>query len=169
MHAVGGEAVGCGGECSHGAEGVPFDAGDLDKAEDRVAGEAQGVFHAYFGGVFYLAHGAAPELRGGGSGHGDGGADFALTADLGAADGGSGDDGAAEESGGHDRSEDVFLRNVVMAVEVIENAGKDAAGTAGGSGDYVGAGCVLLAGGLGVGGDKVHVPYDAYPVVGFVF
>ena len=119
MHAVGGEAVGGGGKGSHGAQGVAFDAGDLDQAEDRVAGEAQGVLHADLRGVFYLAHVAAPELGGGGGCHTDGGAHLALAADLGAADGGPGHHGAAEEAGGHDGVEDAFLGNVVVAVEVI--------------------------------------------------
>lgn len=127
MHSVRGEGIGGGGEGSHGAKGVAFDAGDLDQSEDRVAGEAQGVLHANFGGVFDLAHVAAPELGGGGGGHRDGGADFTLTADLGAADTGPGNHRAAKETGRHDGVEDAFLGNVVVAMEVVEHARKNAA------------------------------------------
>ena len=44
------------------ADGVPLDAGDLDQAADRVAGQSEVVLHADLGGVLDLLGGAAEDL-----------------------------------------------------------------------------------------------------------
>src|SRR5581483_7696926 len=71
----------------HRAHRVAFDAGDLHQPTDRIAGEAEVVLHADFGGVFHLVDRTAQ--RGGQTArrHRAGHADFALTADFRAADG----------------------------------------------------------------------------------
>src|SRR5690606_20330419 len=77
-----------GGDGLDGADGVALDGADLDEAADRVAGEAEVVLDADLGGVLDLLGGAAEDLGEARGGHGAGGADLALAADLGAGDGG---------------------------------------------------------------------------------
>src|SRR6185312_14659290 len=70
----------------HRAHRVAFDAGDLHQAADRVAGEAEVVFHADLGRVLDL-HQVAAERGGEAAGsHRAGHPDFALAADFGAGD-----------------------------------------------------------------------------------
>ncbi len=83
-----------------GGEDVALDAGDLDQAVDRVAGEAQVVLQAHLGGVLDLADGAAQQLGGRRGGHGAGGADLALAAHFGPGDGGVVLDQVADQPGG---------------------------------------------------------------------
>src|SRR5580698_4889169 len=70
-----------------GAHGVAFDAGDLNKAADGIAGHAEVVLHGDLGGMFDLSGSSAE--RGGETtcGHRAGDADFALAAYFRAADG----------------------------------------------------------------------------------
>ncbi len=68
----------------HRTHGVAFDARHLNKAANRVAGQAKVVFHADFSGVFHLLNVAAQYFAQGTGRHGAGHADFALTADFGA-------------------------------------------------------------------------------------
>src|SRR3546814_17839781 len=77
-----------------GAHRVAFDAGDLDEAANGIAGEAEVVLHADFGGVLDLGVGAAE--RGGQprGRHRAGAADLAPAAAFGARDAG----GAAGEA-----------------------------------------------------------------------
>ena len=55
-----------------GGEGVALDAGYLDQAADRVAGQAEEMLHAHGGGALNLGRSAPEETGGGGTGHGAG-------------------------------------------------------------------------------------------------
>jgi proline iminopeptidase len=68
------------------AHGVALDAGNLHEARDRVAGEAEVVFHPDLGGVLDLGVRAPERGREPGRRHRAGDADLALTAHLGAGD-----------------------------------------------------------------------------------
>ncbi|MNI97258.1 hypothetical protein D3C73_1558700 [compost metagenome] len=62
---------------------VAFDAGDLHQPAHGIAGEAQVVFDAHFGGIFHLLGRSAEDLAETGSSHGAGGTHLTLAADLG--------------------------------------------------------------------------------------
>src|SRR5690606_27682843 len=68
------------------AHGVALDAGHLDQAAYRVAGQAEVVLHADLGGVFHLMRRAAEHFAEGAGGHGAGDAHFTLAADFGTGD-----------------------------------------------------------------------------------
>src|SRR6185437_14558636 len=68
------------------AHRIALDAWNLHQAADRIAGEAEVVFHADLGRVLDLAHAAAQRRGERARGHRTGHADFALAADFGAAD-----------------------------------------------------------------------------------
>ena len=67
-------------------DGVALDARHLHQAADRVAGEAEVVFHGDLGGVLHLLRGAAEHGAEGAGGHGAGRADLGLAAALRAGD-----------------------------------------------------------------------------------
>ena len=68
------------------AHGIALDAGHLHQAADRVARQAEVVFHADLGGVFDLGHAAAQHFAQRTGGHRAGHADFTLAANLGTGD-----------------------------------------------------------------------------------
>lgn len=68
----------CGVDGFGRAHGVAFDAGDLDESGDRIAGQSEVVFHADFGGVFYLVDGSAHACGESGGGHGASHTDLTL-------------------------------------------------------------------------------------------
>src|SRR5207342_27612 len=68
----------------HRAHRVALDAGNLHQAADRIAGQAEVVFHADLGGVFDLAERSAQCGRQAARSHRTRDADFALAADFGA-------------------------------------------------------------------------------------
>ena len=70
-----------------GGDGVAFDAGDLHKAADGVARQAQMVLHGDLGSVFDLLNGELHQLAHRGGRHGAGRADLRLTAAFRAGDG----------------------------------------------------------------------------------
>jgi hypothetical protein len=70
----------------HRAHGIALDARHLHQPANRVAGQAEVVFHADFGGVLHLLHAAAQHFAQRAGGHRAGHADFALAADFGAGD-----------------------------------------------------------------------------------
>ena len=70
-----------------GGDGVALNAGDLHKAADGVARQAQMVLHGDLGGVFDLLNGELHQLTHRGGRHGAGRADLRLTAALRAGDG----------------------------------------------------------------------------------
>ncbi|MCY1411898.1 hypothetical protein D9M71_272940 [compost metagenome] len=76
----------CGVDGFHGGDCVAFDARHLHQTANRVAGEAEVVFQADFGGVFQLFRACAQHLCQPRGGHGAGRADFALAADFGPGD-----------------------------------------------------------------------------------
>ncbi|MNM90876.1 hypothetical protein D3C81_1031540 [compost metagenome] len=51
------------------AHGVALDARHLNQPADRIAGQAQVVFHADLGGVLDLLHAAAHDFTQGAGGH----------------------------------------------------------------------------------------------------
>src|SRR3954470_15714234 len=77
-----------GGDGLDRADGVALDARDLHQAADGVAGQAEVVLDADLGGVLHLLRRSPDHLGEAGGGHGAGGADLALAADLRTGDGG---------------------------------------------------------------------------------
>lgn len=69
-------------DCLHRAHGVALDAGHLHQAANRVAGQAEVMFHADLGGVLHLGNRTAQHFAQGSGGHGAGHADFTLATDL---------------------------------------------------------------------------------------
>ena len=88
---------------------VALDAGDLDQAADRVAGQAEVVLHADLGGVLDLLRGAAQHLGQAAGGHRAGRADLALAADLGAGDRGVLLEEHADRAGGEQEADDAVV------------------------------------------------------------
>ena len=112
------------------------------------------MLHGHLGGVLDLLGGSAKELGGGDGGHDAGASDFALASYFGAGNGGVGLDDIGEKAGCGHGAEDVGFGELLAALEVIEDGGKDAGGAAGGCGDDDAARGVALGGGEGVGGDE---------------
>ena len=158
MPAVAHERQARGVDRLHRPDRVAFDARDLHQAADRVAGEAQVVFHADFGGVLDLFGGAAHDGAEAGGGHRAGHADFALAADLGARDGGvllvEHTDGA--------RGQQEVLHVPIGAVRVVphgvvQHRGHDARRTVGGGRDHASAAGVFFVDGQRVEGHPVEL------------
>src|SRR5690606_19946238 len=119
------------------AHGVALDAGDLHQAPDRVAGQAEIVFHADLGRILDLRHGRA-HGRGQAAGrHRAGHADLALAADLGAADRGVFLVQDADRGGGQEVVEDALFAGARHELLVVVADGGDDAGRAvGGCGHH---------------------------------
>src|SRR5690606_21132257 len=146
-----------GGDGLDGADGVAPDAGDLDEAADRVAGEAGVVLDADLGGVLDLPGGAAEALGEARGGPGAGGAGLALAADLGAGDGGVLLEQHADRAGGQQEADDaVVVAAGDEAVVVVQDGRNDPGGAVGGGGDDAAARGVLLVDGEREEGDPVH-------------
>ena len=86
---------------AHGGHGVALDAGNLHKAPDGIAGQAEMVLQRHLRRVFDLIDAHLEQLRQRGGGHGAGGADLGLTAALRAGDGRVGLDQMLPMSSGH--------------------------------------------------------------------
>src|SRR5690606_26845952 len=127
------------------AHRVALDAGDLHRAADRVAGQAEVVLPADFGGVLDLAGAAAEGGHQAAGGHRAGHADLALATDLGAGDRGVLLVEDADGGGGEQEVEDALLAGAgAEAVVVMQHRRDDAGGAIGGRGDDAAAGGVLL-------------------------
>src|SRR5687768_16625788 len=99
------------------ADRVALDAGDLDQARDRIAGEAEIMLHSDLGGILDLP-GRSTERRGEpGGGHRAGDSDLALAADLGSGDGGILLEQRADRGGGE--KEDAHPLLVRMGDETL--------------------------------------------------
>nr|WP_232791413.1 hypothetical protein [Streptomyces capitiformicae] len=157
MGAVAAHGHAGGGDGFDGGHAVAFDAGDLDEAADGVAGEAEVVFHADLGGVLDLFGAAAEDFGEGAGGHGAGGADLALAADLGAGDGGVLLEEHADGAGGQQEADHSVLVRAGDEVDVVVQDGGDDAGRAvGGGGHHTAARRVLLVHGHRVERDPLH-------------
>src|SRR6478735_2337959 len=95
-----------GSDCFDGGDGVAFNARDLDKAADGVAGEPEVVFDTDLGGVFDVPGGSAEDFGEPGGCHRAGGADLSLAADFGAGDGGAFFEEDADRGGGEEEVDD---------------------------------------------------------------
>ncbi|MNJ21600.1 hypothetical protein D3C77_159550 [compost metagenome] len=137
--------------------GVALDAGHLDQPANRVAGQAQVVFHADFGGVLDLLHRAAHDLAQGAGGHRTSHAHFALAADFGTGDRGvffveNADGGRGEEKAHHA----IFIGSGDKAHVVVQHGRNDAGGAVGGRSDHAPAKGVLFVHRQGVQVDPVQ-------------
>ena len=68
--------------CLNSSNRIAFDAGDLNKASNGIAGEPQRMLHGDLSSVLYLLWGAAQSLRKPCSRHCRGRTDLSLTANL---------------------------------------------------------------------------------------
>ena len=125
--------------------GVAFDAGHLHQAANRVAGQAQIVFHADFGGVFHLFRRAAQHFGQRAGGHRAGRAHFALAAHFGAGDRGVELEQNANRPGGEQKAHHaVGVGAGHKAGVVVQHGGDDAGGAVGGGGDHAAASGVFF-------------------------
>ena len=81
-----------------GGDGVALDAGNLHKAADGIARQAEMVLHGDLGGVFDLLNGEFHQFAHRGSRHGTCAADLRLTAALRAGDGRVAPDQVADDA-----------------------------------------------------------------------
>src|SRR5450830_2044101 len=140
-----------------GAHAIALDAGDLHQAADGIAGHAQVVLDADFGGVFNLLVATAQRRHQAGGGHRAGHAHFALAADFGAGDGSV---LLAQHADGGRRQHEVAhaldgVRGAAVFRVVAQHGRDDAGGAVGGRRDHPPAGGVFLVDGHGVQADLV--------------
>ena len=110
-----------------------------------IAGHAEVVLERDLGGVLDLGVRAAERAAEPGGGHGGGGADLALAADLGAGDRGVGLDDAADCGRGQQEVADAAVgRADAMVAVVADHRRHHAGGAVGRGGDDAAAGGVLL-------------------------
>ncbi|MNV32246.1 hypothetical protein D3C71_1235770 [compost metagenome] len=109
----------------------------MHQPANRVAGQAEVVFHADLRGVFHLLHGAAKHFAQSPGGHGAGHADFALTADFSARDRSvflvQNADGRSGQQKTHDA---VVIRGRDKSHVVMQHGGNDSGRAVGWRGDH---------------------------------
>ena len=139
------------------AHGIALDARYLHQSANRVAGQAEVVFHADFGGVFHLLHRAAQHFTQGAGGHGTGDANLTLTADFGAGDRGVFLVQNADRGGRQQKAYDaVFVGTGDETHVVMQHRRDDSGCTIGGRGDHASAVGVFFVDRQGVQVDPVQ-------------
>ena len=69
-------------DCFDGSHGITFNTRNLDQPTDRIAGQAQVVFHTDFSCIFDLAHGSAKSSCQAARSHRTCNTNFTLATDL---------------------------------------------------------------------------------------
>src|SRR3954452_248807 len=126
-------------------DGVAFDARDLHKSADRIAGQPEVVLDADLCGVLDLVRCATEDLRQAGRGHRARRSDLALTAHLGARDRGVLLEQDSDRRGSEQEPHDTVVGVGVDEVAVVVQDGRDdPRGAVGRGGDHPSARGVLL-------------------------
>lgn len=113
-------------------------------------------------GVFYLGRCAAEDGAHSCGGHGGGGADFALAADLGTGNGGVGLDDCADGTGSEQEFPGALRGEIGGEVPaVVHHGGNDAGGAVGRGSDNAAVGGILLVDSQGV---EVHPLHRVEPL-----